>query len=181
MGCGRILIPTMARRRYFPVVSNLLRRRRRRRRVLRRRGNPAAEVLVVGINGVGGGGGVLGLGGGIADEGVEALEVRPRGDVAAVGLDNLGLLDLVLLLGGVDAVLALDVGAAELGGGGVDGVGDLLPVLLPEVPAVEMDVVGPPRLNQSPGSFLRPAVLATGENGGPRLRRQFRREVGFRG
>lgn len=148
-----------------------------------------SEVPVVAIDDDGGGG--VGLGEGIADEGVEAFEVRPRGGVVAVGLDDLGLLDLVLLLGGVDAVLALDVGAAELGGvGSVDGVGDLLPVLLPEVAAVELEELGPPRVNQRPGCLLRPAVLAARENGGLRLRRRqrqrrwrwrLRREVGFRG
>lgn len=76
---------------------------------------------------------------GITDEGVEAVEVRPRGGVSAVRLNDLSLLDLVLLLDGVDAILALDVGAVELlgvGVEGVDGVGNLLPVLLPEIPTV---------------------------------------------
>lgn len=128
---------------------------------------------------------VASLGEGVADEGVEALEMGPRGDVAAVRLKDLGLLDLVLLLGGVNAIFTLDVGAAILDGGGVngvDGVGNLLPVLLAEVTPVELNVVGPPGINQCPSCFLRPAVLAAGENRGPgRRRRWVRRHIGFSG
>lgn len=153
--------------------------RRWGRRSLRRRGSSPAKVSVVTISVV------VSLGEGVADEGVEALEVGPRGDIAAVGLHDLGLLDLVLLLGCVDAILALNVGASELSGGGVDGVdgvGDLLPVLLTEVAAVELKVVGPPGINQRPGCFLGPAVLAARESRGPgRRRRGFRRRLVFCG
>lgn len=183
MVCGRILIQVVDRRRTVPVTDHSFRRGRWGE--LRRWGDSPAKVLRAVVDGGGGGGGCFGEG--IADEGVEALEVRPRRDVAAVGLDDLGLLHLELLLGGVDAVLALDVAAAELRGrgvDGVDGVGDLLPVLLSEISAVQVEVVGPPRVNQRPGCFLRPAVLSAGESGCPRRRRRrprFGQEVGFRG
>lgn len=93
---------------------------------------------------------IVGLGERAADERVKALEVGPRGNVAAVGLHDFGLLDLVLLFGGVDSVFALDVGATELGRRGVlgvDGVGDLLPVFLAEVSPVQLKVVGTPGIN----------------------------------
>lgn len=101
------------------------------------------------------GGGEEGFGEGVADEGVEGLEVGPGGGITAVGLEGFGFFDLVLLLGGVDAVLALDVGAAELEEvGGVDGVGDFLPVFLAEVAAVELEVVGPPSVDEGLCGFL---------------------------
>lgn len=142
MVCGRILIQAVDRRRTVPVTDHSFRRGRRGKS--RRRGDSPAKVLravvvVDGGVGVGGGGGSFGEG--IADEGVEALEMRPRRDVAAVGLDDLRFLHFELLLGGVDAVFALDVAAAELRGRGVDGVngvGDLLPVLLSEISAVQV-------------------------------------------
>lgn len=107
---------------------------------------------------------------GITDEGIEAVEVRPRGGVLAFGLNYLSLLDLVLLLDGVNAILTLNVGAVELlrvGVEGVDGIGYLLPVLLPEVTTVKLQVVRPPCLNQRLGCLLRPAILPDGERRGP--------------
>lgn len=112
---------------------------------------------------------VINLDEGVADKRVKAVEVGPRGGVSPFGLDDLGLLDLVLLLDGVNTVLTLDVGAAELKGvavDAVDGVCDFLPVLLAEVSSVEHQVVGPPGFNERPASILRPTVLSGGKNRG---------------
>ncbi|GER27841.1 maturase K [Striga asiatica] len=102
------------------------RRRRHQQRHLNRRrcrrSGPA--VLFVGVS--------------RSDEKVEAGEEGPGG---GGGIRDLGLLDLVLLLQSVDPVFALDVGAAGLFGvavEGVDGVGDLLPVLAAEISTVEL-------------------------------------------
>lgn len=92
----------------------------------------------------GGGGGLGGDGlDGGADEAVEAGVEGPGGG------GRLGLLDLVLLLEGVDAVLALDVRLTvpDAVYTGVDGVGDLLPVLLTEVASVEEEITVAPRLD----------------------------------
>lgn len=90
-------------------------------------------------------------------------------------LRNPSLLGLILLLEGVDAVLALYVGAVlflSVSMEGVDGVGDLHPVLPPEIPPVQFQVVSPPRLNQRVSRRLRPAVLPSRENRRPRRRRR---------
>jgi len=107
----------------------------------------------------------------VADEELKAAKERPGGGGIA-GIGNPSLLDLVLLLERVDAVLALHVGAAGPGAGVavtcVDGVGDLLPVPLAEVPAVEFEVALSPRLDERERGFLRPAVFPAGERRRPR-------------
>lgn len=77
-----------------------------------------------------GGGGRGGRGG--AEEAVEAVEERPAGEQPG---GNFGLLDLVLLLDGVDAILALNIGLRRLGViiATANNVGNLLPVLLLEI------------------------------------------------
>lgn len=45
---------------------------------------------------------------------------------------------------------------------GVDGVSDLLPVLLTEAPAVELEVTAAPGVDESGGSVFAPAVFADG-------------------
>lgn len=101
-----------------------------------------------------------------ADEAVEVGKEGPVADVNAAGvIGNPSLLDLVLLLEGVDAVLALDVGAAGLLGvavDGVDGVGDLLPVVVAEVAAVEFEVTVAPGPYERVGGVFGPAVFAYG-------------------
>lgn len=86
------------------------------------------------------------------------------------GNGQLGLLELVLLLDSIDAVLALDVGAAGLDavGPGVDGVGDFHPVFLTEVAAVELQVTVPPGFDQGLGGAFAPAVLTAAARVGPR-------------
>jgi len=108
----------------------------------------------------------------IADESVEASEERPGASVAAVRFDDLVLLDLVLLLKGVDSVLALDIGSAgflDVAVIGVNGVGDFLPVLLTEVSAIELEMTFAPSIDESEGGVLTPAVFPPGKRrrGGP--------------
>ncbi|CAL1396887.1 unnamed protein product [Linum trigynum] len=100
------------------------------------------------------------------DQEVQQVEESPRRDERAVGRHNHGLLDLVLLLDGVNPVLALDVGAVGLLGEAVDGLSDVLPVLLAEVPAVELDVAVASGLDERRRGLLAPAVLADGERAG---------------
>lgn len=110
----------------------------------------------------------------IADESVEASEERPGASVVAVGFDDLVLLDLVLLLQRVDAILTLDVGSARLldvAVMGVNSVGDLLPVLLTEVSAIELQVTLAPSVDESEGGVLTPAVFPSGEGRRRRPRR----------
>lgn len=78
------------------------------------------------------------------------------------GRRRLGFLELVLLLESIDAVLALDVGAAGLEAvlAGVDCVGNFLPVLLAEIAAVQQEVTVSPGFDQSLGSAFAPAVLS---------------------
>ena len=52
----------------------------------------------------------------------------------------------------------------------VDGVGDVLPVLLAEVAAVELEVAAAPGVDERGGGLLGPAVLADGD--GARWRRR---------
>lgn len=70
-----------------------------------------------------------------------------------VGGKGLGVLDLILLLESVDPVLALNVGLGRLDTvmKGVDGVGNILPVLLTEATAVELDVTPAPRADEDLG------------------------------
>lgn len=77
---------------------------------------------------------VHGLVGG-ADEGVKAVEEWPGGV-------RLGLLDLVLLLDGVDAVLVLDIGLEQLGVV-IAGGDDLLPLWVAKAVAAEHDKAPP--------------------------------------
>ena len=60
----------------------------------------------------------------------------------------------------------------------VDGVGDVLPVLLAEVAAVELEVASAPGVHERGRGLLGPAVLADGD--GPRRRRDGVVEVGHR-
>lgn len=86
------------------------------------------------------------------------MEVGPGGE------GGFGSFDLELLFEGVDAVFTLERGAAEEVGG-VDGVGDGLPVGVGEAAAIE--VVGPPGVDESFGSVIGPAVgsSSVGEEG----------------
>lgn len=79
----------------------------------------------------------------VSDEDVEAGEEWPRTLVTAVGFGNPSFLDLIFLFKRVDSVLALNVGSTSFlvvtgGVEVVDGVGNLLPVLLAEVTAVKV-------------------------------------------
>ncbi|PON87321.1 hypothetical protein TorRG33x02_169570 [Trema orientale] len=49
---------------------------------------------------------------------------------------------------------------------GVDGVGHVLPVLLAEVAAVEIEVAAAPGVDQRGSGLLAPAVLADGHGAG---------------
>lgn len=88
-----------------------------------------------------------------------------------LGGTGLGLLDLVLLLEGVDPVLALNVGLGRLEAvfTGVDGVGNVLPVLLTEVAAVELDVTPAPGVDQSLGGTVAPTVVSAAVVGATRV------------
>lgn len=107
-----------------------------------------------GLDGKSNRGGLLGNGVG-TDERVEAVEEGP------LGRRGFGLLELVLLLQRVDPVLALDVRLARLNAvlTSVDGVGDLLPVLLTEVTTVELDITVSPGLDQYLRGALAPTIL----------------------
>ena len=102
-------------------------------------------------------------------QGVEGGEEGPLAGVGAAGLGNPSLLDLVLLFERVDAVLTLDIGAAGLGSvvamAGVDSGGDLLPVPLTEIAAVELQVTVAPGLDKRMRGVLAPTVLAAWEYG----------------
>ena len=65
----------------------------------------------------------------------------------------------------------LEAITAKVRAQGVDGVGDLLPVALAEVAAVEFEVALAPRLDERKRGFLRPAVFPAGERRLPRRRR----------
>jgi len=116
-----------------------------------------------------------------ANQSIQSFVERPGRRESTVGGRNPSLLDLVLLLNGVDAILALDVCAVRLLGVAmerVDGVGDVLPVLLAEVAAVELEVASAPGVHERGRGLLGPAVLADGD--GPRRRRDGVVEVGHR-
>lgn len=55
----------------------------------------------------------------------------------------------------------------------VDGVGDLLPIFLAQIAAVEVEIAAAPGVNESGGGVVGPAILAKGKltgSGGVRLR-----------
>jgi len=116
-----------------------------------------------------------------ANQSIQSFVERPGGRESTVGGRNPSLLDLVLLLYGIDAVLALDVCAVRLLGvtvERVDSIRDILPILLAEVAAVELEVASAPGVNKSRRRLLGPAVLANGD--GARRRRDGVVEVGHR-
>lgn len=80
-----------------------------------------------------------------------------------LGWRRLRLLDLILLLKRVDPVFALNVGLARLDAAltGVDGIGDVVPVLLTEVTAVELDITIAPGVDQCLGGTFAPTILST--------------------
>jgi len=94
----------------------------------------------------------------------EVVELGVEGPFGGSNEDavtDLGLLELVLLFQGVESVLALDIGLAKLmtAGAGIDGVGDLAPVLLLKVSPVQVEVPLAPGIDQCIGGALAPAVL----------------------
>lgn len=104
-----------------------------------------------------------------ANEEVKAREQGPLGG------PRLRFLELILLLEGIDPILALDVGLPGLATSLlpiVHGVGHLLPVLLPEVPPAQLEVPVPPRLYQRLRRSLAPAVLPPSGATGVRWRRR---------
>lgn len=64
------------------------------------------------------------------------------------------------------------MGFLGVGVEGVDGVGDILPILLAEVAAVELKVTTAPGVDEGGGGFLGPAILADGEGAGVGGRRR---------
>lgn len=110
-----------------------------------------------GTNGGGGGGGGVG----VADEAVEAVEERPPAGAAAGG--NLRLLDLILLLDGIDSIFALNIGFRGLCivFAAANDVGNLLPVFLLQIPSTELHVPLPPSVDQHRSCSFAPAIIST--------------------
>jgi len=91
------------------------------------------------------------------------VELKEEGPVADVTARNPSFLDLVPLLEGVDTVLALDIGATGLlnvAVNGVDGVRNLLPVVVTEVTAVELEVTVAPGVDERASGVFGPAVFS---------------------
>lgn len=95
-----------------------------------------------------------------SDEFVQSLKESPLAWTSTG--NDLALLELILLLEGVQAILALHVGFGHLGaiGASINAVSYVLPVLLFEIAAIKLQITVTPGMNKRESSALAPAIVA---------------------